>query len=62
MGMLVTRGLRSEMKCKAGGSAFLLPCGQGSGEPSQRRRRAAWMIWSQLPKRISAPKWSIRFE
>lgn len=58
MRMPATRELRSEMRCKAGGSVSVSPCVQGSAECCQIRRRADLMIWSKPPKRISAPKGS----
>jgi len=44
--MLATRELRSEKRCKAGGSVSALPCDQGSVEYCLSRRRADWIIWS----------------
>ena len=49
---------RSEMQW--GKPAFALPCGKESAGLYLIRRRDDWMIWSKPPKRISAPKSSIR--
>ena len=44
MGMLDTRELRSDPRCKAEASASGLPCGQASAGPCRIHPKDGWMI------------------